>query len=256
MIIGELAALQPTKRFSNRVENYMRYRPSYPDDIVPFLETNLLLQKEQRIVDIGSGTGLFAEILLKKGYGVTCIEPNEEMRKAGEKKLSHYPGFISRQHKAEQTGLRNHTVDLITVAQAFHWMDAVTIRKEFARILKPGGHVVLAYNLRLTNSPFLQEYDQLKKQFAIEKNINDRRSEENIKSFFHPHAMNIQSFPNIQWLDFDALKGQLLSASYIPLPGHTSYDTMISSLVQLFVAHNKNGFVKMEYETKLYWGGL
>lgn len=249
---SELATLQPTKRFSNRVENYVRYRPSYPDAIVPFLESTLHLQNVQRIADIGSGTGLFAEILLKKGYRVTCIEPNEEMRQAAEKKLNHYAGFTSRQHRAEQTGLRSQSVDLITVAQAFHWMEPAAAKKEFERILKPGGHIVIAYNLRLTNTPFLKEYDGLKKQFAIE-NINNRPGEDKIEKFFQPFPMHVESFPNIQSLDFDALKGQLLSASYIPLPGYPSYDTMISSLVQLFVAYNENGFIKMEYETKLYW---
>lgn len=134
-------------------------------------------------------------------------------------------------------------------------MEPGQAKKEFERILKPGGHIVIAYNIRLTNTPFLKEYDSLKKQFAIE-NINNRPGQDKIEKFFQPFAMHVESFPNIQWLDFDALKGQLLSASYIPLPGHPSYDTMISSLVQLFVAYNENGFIKMEYETKLYWGCL
>ena len=250
---SELAALQPTKRFSNRVENYVRYRPSYPGDIVPFLEANLKLKQEHCVADIGSGTGLFAEILLKKGYDVICIEPNEEMRRAAEKKLNQYTGFTSRNDSAEQTGLPGHSVDLITVAQAFHWLNTFAAKKEFERILKPGGHIVIAYNLRLTNTPFLKEYDELKKQFAIEININNRPGKDSLENFFQPYPMNTASFSNIQWLDFDALKGQLLSASYIPLPGHPTYDTMISSLVQLFVAFNENGFIKMQYETKLYW---
>jgi ubiquinone/menaquinone biosynthesis C-methylase UbiE len=253
---SELATLQPTKRFSNRVENYVRYRPSYPDDIVPFLEANLKLKQEHRVADIGSGTGLFAEILLKKGYNVICIEPNEEMRQAAEKKLRQYAGFTSRNHSAEQTGLRSHSVDLITVAQAFHWIDAVAAKKEFERILKPGGHIVIAYNLRLTNTPFLEGYDELKKRFAIEANINNRPGKDSLEKFFQPYPMNMASFSNVQHLDFDSLKGQLLSASYIPLPGHPMYDTMISSLVQLFVAFNENGFIKMQYETKLYWSKL
>src|SRR5580698_6852645 len=124
-MLPDLIALHPTTRFSNRVENYVKYRPSYPDLIVPFLEEHIALRKNQRIADIGSGTGLFSELFLKNGYEVTGIEPNHEMRKAAEAKLAKYPGFTSRDHRAEQTGLRSGSVDLITVAQAFHWMEPV-----------------------------------------------------------------------------------------------------------------------------------
>ena len=133
-----LAALQPTKRFSNRVENYVKYRPSYPAEIIPFFENTLGIRLDMSITDIGSGTGLFSEPLLKKGYRVICLEPNDEMRKAGENYLGHYPGFLSSNQRAEETGLEEGSIDLITVAQAFHWMDPIATKKEFFRILRPG----------------------------------------------------------------------------------------------------------------------
>jgi len=246
----------PLTRFSNRAENYASYRPSYPEAVVPFFEKDLGLKTGQRIADIGSGTGLLSELLLKKGYHVICIEPNMEMRKAGEKRLSHYPGFSSRGRTAESTGLKSHSIDLITVAQAFHWMEPIATKKEFARILKPGGHIVLGWNIRQKNTTFLEEYENLKINFGIDYNTTNRINEETIRKFFNPGSTEIVSFPNIQWLDFDSLKGQLLSSSYIPLPGHPSYDEMISTLVSLFVRHNENGLVKMEYETKLFWNSF
>jgi SAM-dependent methyltransferase len=242
----------PTTRFSNRVENYLKYRPSYPKEAIEFIETEFGLQKEHRVVDIGSGTGLFAELFLQKGYKVVSVEPNAEMRKAAEEKLGKYEGFTSSHHMAEQTGLKSHSVDLITVATAFHWMEPVATKKEFNRILKPGGHIALVWNIRKTDSPFLKAYHELKQQFSTEPRRN-YIDEEVIRAFFAPRDMKTQSFPNVQMLDFDGLKGQLLSSSYIPLPGHQSYGTMISTLVQLFDIYGKNGFVKMEYETKLYW---
>jgi ubiquinone/menaquinone biosynthesis C-methylase UbiE len=255
-MVNELAALSSTKRFSNRVENYVKYRPSYPADIVPFFEHTLGLRTDQRIADIGSGTGLFAELLLQKGFCVTCIEPNIEMRKAAEDKLGHYIGFSSRKHRAEHTGLRSSSADLITVAQAFHWMDPVATKIEFQRILKPGGHIVLAWNIRKTDTPFLIAYDILKQQFSIDQQKPpDRINEDIMRTFMEPDLMKFHSFNNTQFLNFDTLKGQLLSASYIPLPGHESYDAMISALVKLFVDFNENGSVKMDYETMLYYNG-
>jgi ubiquinone/menaquinone biosynthesis C-methylase UbiE len=242
----------PTTRFSNRAENYVKYRPGYPKEIIPFFENELGLTKDARIADIGSGTGLFAEPLLEKGYSVTCIEPNEEMRKAGDVRLNKFTGYKSRLHTAEATGLRSHSVDLITVAQAFHWFDAVGAQKEFQRILKPSGHIVLAWNIRKTDTVFLKDYEGLKERHRLEA-TPDKIDFSKVDAFFAPAAHKKIIFPNLQQLDFDALKGQLLSSSYIPLPGHQSYETMISELVQLFVKFNMNGLVQMNYETVLYY---
>ena len=155
-MIDNLKEMHPTTRFSNRVENYIKYRPGYPDAIIPFLEKSIELKKDFRIADIGSGTGLFSELFLKNGYHVIGVEPNADMRSASEQKLAHYIGFTSKAHQAEKTGFRSHSIDLITVGQAFHWMDPVATKKEFFRILKPGGHVVLAWNLRLKKTAFSQ----------------------------------------------------------------------------------------------------
>jgi SAM-dependent methyltransferase len=254
-MIPELVSMNPTTRFSDRVENYVKYRPSYPTKIISFLEETIGLGKKHRIADIGSGTGLFSELFLIRGYEVIGIEPNESMRRASERRLSRYGGFTSRAHRAEQTGLRNHSVDLITVAQAFHWMEPFPTKKEFARILKPGGHIVLAWNIRLKNSPFMLAYHELKQEFAIEHQVVDQIHQENIQLFYEPAIVREQSFENQQMLDFDALKGQLLSSSYIPLPGHTRYEDMITQLAALFVAYNEKGLVRMNFETKVYFNG-
>jgi SAM-dependent methyltransferase len=249
----DLVTLSPTTRFSNRVENYVKYRPSYPDAIIPFLENKIGLHKGLSIVDVGSGTGLFSELFLKRGYPVTGIEPNNEMRKAGEKRLSHYPDFLSVNSRAEDTGLKNQSTDLITVAQAFHWMEPLATKKEFLRILRPGGHIILAWNLRLKQGPFLEAYESLKQKYGDDYKATKTADEDAIASFFYPMEIRMEPFENMQLLDFDALKGQLLSASYIPLPGHVAYDDMITELAKLFVQHNIKGFIKMEYETKLFY---
>jgi SAM-dependent methyltransferase len=249
---NDLTALHPTTRFSDRVENYVKYRPSYPKEIIAFLEKIYVLSRDKRIADIGSGTGIFSELFLHSGYNVIGIEPNEHMRRSAEIKLANCPGFTSRNHRAEQTGLKSHSVDLITVAQAFHWMEPVQTKKEFLRILKPEGHIVLAWNLRLNHSAFLQEYQALRQKFAIDYKEDKMVDEESIHIFFEPMIVRVHSFQNIQWLDFEALKGQLLSASCIPLPGHPSYYEMINELIGLFIKYNENGFVKMEFETKLF----
>lgn len=242
----------PVSRFSNRAENYMRYRPPYPPEIVPFLEKTMGLRGGHNIADIGSGTGLFAELFLRRGYSVTCIEPDEAMRSTAEKRLSTYTGYRSIQSRSEQTWLANKSVDLITVAHALSWMELELSKKEFDRILKPGGKIVVAGNFRRTHTPFLAAYDGLKKTFR-EEQPNPSEPEELVHAFFTPKVVNTHSFQHTSWHDFDSLKGLLLSSPGIPLPGSPLYETLISGLVQLFVAFNQNGFVHMEYDTRIYW---
>ncbi|MFC0774040.1 class I SAM-dependent methyltransferase [Terrimonas alba] len=158
---------------------------------------------------------------------------------------------------AEATGLRSRSIDLITVAQAFHWMDIEASAKEFRRILKPGGHTVLAWNLQKTDTDFLRLYLDIKERYRIDDAVSPGIEEKKIKGLFTPGGFQKTIFPNVQLLNFDALKGQLLSSSsYIPLPGHPSYETMISTLIQLFIACNENGFIRMEFETTLFSGTL
>jgi len=248
-----LESLHPTSRFSNRVENYVKYRPSYPDTIITFLEETAGLTKTSLIADIGCGTGLFSEKLLQAHYRVIGIEPNEEMRKAAQYKLSGYTDFICKNGCAEKTGLDAGSIDLITVAQAFHWMAPHATKKEFFRILKPGGIVVLAWNVRNKHTPFLKAYDDLQRRFSIERKPSRIVNDHSIRAFYEPRKVYTKKFPNIQELNFESLKGQLLSSSFMPLLGHARYDTMIDQLANIFVRHNARGYVRMEYNTELFW---
>lgn len=242
-----------TSRFSNRAENYARYRPGYPDELFLFIEKSLGLLPSSGIVDIGSGTGLFAGPLLKHGYGVVCIEPNEDMRRAGEERLRKYPAFQSMGSTAEATGLPDQSVDLITIAQTFHWLDPLATRLECKRILKPGGAVLLAWNRQLNKTAFEKKYTAVRHQYRIGEPGPQPIDPVHIAAFFAPETAQYHVFPNTQLLDFEGLKGQLLSKSYIPLPGHELYDAMITDLIKLFVNNNENGLVRIEYETLLYW---
>lgn len=255
-MVSPIKGISSTSRFSNRAENYARFRPGYPDELFTFIEAALDLRSADNIVDIGSGTGLFAEPLLKHGHNVVCLEPNEDMRKAGEERLKKYPSFQSIQSTGEHTGLEDNSVDLITIAQTFHWLDPVAARLECHRILKPHGHVVLAWNRQTNQSEFCKKYTDLRNKYRIGEPGPVQIDPLAINHFFAPQAPITKAFANKQLLDFEGLKGQLLSKSYIPLPGHDLYDAMITELIQLFIANNENGLVTIEYETLVYWGKL
>jgi SAM-dependent methyltransferase len=256
---AESSDTAPTKRFSVRAKYYNRYRPGYPLEIIELLKAECGLNPSSVIADIGSGTGILSEMLLKGGNVVYGVEPNKEMREVAEELLGEYCNFRSVNGSAESTSLEDRSADLITVGHAFHWFDVSKSRVEFSRILKPGGWVVLIWNDRRTDTtPFLRAYEELLLNFGIDyKEVNplnfDYRA---LDRFFGRDGFQIRLFENFQVLDFEGLKGRLLSSSYIPMEGHPNYETMMAELQHIFLEFQKDGKVTFEYDTKLYWGRL
>jgi SAM-dependent methyltransferase len=248
-----LNKLDPTGRFSSRAGNYAKYRPSYPPALIAFLEEHLGLRRGRLVADIGSGTGIFTELLLLKGALVTGVEPNNAMRVAAEQRLSAYERFYSLEGSAEQTGLAGATMDLITVAQAFHWMDPIATKKEFSRILRPGGSIALIWNIRLQHTPFLRAYEDLVLEFGRGYEAANRIDEPALREFFLPARMEFRAFPQSRLMNEEELKGLVLSSSYMPSAGDPRYNDMAYRLEELIATHHENGLVNMEYETKLFY---
>lgn len=250
--------MNPTERFTNRVENYVKYRPSYPNAIVDALVERAGLTNESQIVDVGSGTGISAELFLRRGYAVTGVEPNAAMRGAAETFLAEYPRFTSVAATAETTTLADRSADLIIAGQAFHWFDQGHARTEFARILKPGGWVALIWNERLDATPFLREYDHVIATFGTDYHQvrHETVSPDVVRAFFAPQPVHIDHWPNAQYLDYDGLQGRLLSSSYTPSAGDQRYGPMLVELRRIFDAHEENGQVAILYDTVVYTGQL
>ncbi|MDZ4405394.1 class I SAM-dependent methyltransferase [Prosthecobacter sp.] len=246
----------PEQRFSDRVENYVRYRPRYPQEITTMLQRESGLTPQSVIADIGSGTGISAELFLRAGCTVHAVEPNREMREAAERLLSHHGGFHSVNGSAQATTLPDHSVDLIVAAQAFHWFNTPETRVEFTRILKPAGQVALIWNERkLDATPFLRAYEQLLLTFATDytKVRHENTDAGELRCFFiGPYATH--AFANEQHFDFEGLKGRLLSSSYAPAEGQSRHDEMIVELRHIFDAHQTSGQVCFEYDTRLHVG--
>ena len=199
-IIWQAKAAMPasnaTSRFSDRVDNYIRYRPGYPPQVLETLKSECGLKPEHRIADIASGTGIWTRLLLENGNNVVGVEPNAEMRQAAERLLASFPNFTSVAATAESTTLPDHSLDFVTAAQAAHWFNREQSRQEFMRILKPGGWLVLVWNERLTDStPFLRDYEQLLLTYGTDyQDIRHERTTDAVNEFFDPEA-----FGNSRW---------------------------------------------------------
>ncbi|NOV01046.1 class I SAM-dependent methyltransferase [Paenibacillus planticolens] len=245
------------ERFSNRVDTYVKYRPSYPKEAIDYLYEVIGLHPQAEIADIGAGTGVFSKLLLARGSHVTALEPNKEMREAAAKMLGEESRFSIGSGSAEVTGLPDHSVDAIVCAQSFHWFDRSAAQAEFRRILKPGGKVVLIWNARLTRgSLFLEEYEQLLRTFSTDyKEVNHQNiSPDILLSFFKPGTMQEARFTNGQVFDYEGLSGRLHSSSYCPVPGDPRYEPMMAELRNVFERNEQDGNVFFDYETQVFWG--
>lgn len=245
-------------RFSNRVENYIKYRPDYPSEVVELLRHDCALHSDSVIADIGSGTGKLSEQFLRNGHQVFGIEPNANMREAAEEILSGYERFVSKDGSAEQTGLETATIDFVIAGQAFHWFDQQKAKAEFRRILKPGGWVVLVWNeRRLDSTPFLRAYEDLLLCFGTDyQQVRHENITNGLAEFFAPGHLNTAKFENAQHFNFEGLRGRLLSSSYAPAPDHPQFVPMMEALRQLFDEHAAGGTVAFEYDTSVYYGRL
>ncbi|MEO8956212.1 MAG: class I SAM-dependent methyltransferase [Ktedonobacteraceae bacterium] len=273
---------EPGPRFSRRVEHYLKYRPHYPQTIIEVLKRECHLTQHSLIADIGAGTGMLSVVFLTNGNRVFGIEPDPEMRAAAEYVLRKYPTFMSIAATAEATSLAEHSVDVVTAGQAFHWFDRERARKEFARILVPRGWVVLVWNRQRTEgTPFLVALEQFWQTYLTREGLQavatdqdltlllqetnpvyrwrldtGRTSQELIAPFFGSDGFAMQTFENPQVYDFEGLKGRVLSGGSAPQADHPRYAQMLEALEAIFQMHQVNGNVTIEYETQVWYGQL
>lgn len=244
-------------RFSDRVADYVKYRPGYPAEVVETLRNRCGLSPSSVIADVGSGPGNLARLLLENGNEIFAVEPNAQMRAAGQELLGDNPNYHSVGGTAEETHLSDSSIDFVTAAQAFHWFDWVRAKREFLRILRTGGWVVLLWNERLIDTTaFLREYEELLLKYATDYTaVRHERSYDHVDSFFGGRYEQAE-FDNCQLVDFDGLRGRLLSSSYIPSATDPRGEPMLRELRQLFDKHQRDGHVSIDYRVKMFFGQL
>ncbi len=249
----------PTERFSDRVDNYVRYRPDYPPALLDWLQRELAVDTGWRVADIGAGTGISSRLLLEGGYQVITVEPNAPMRAAAERDLAAYAGFRAVDGRADATGLAAASIDLITVAQAFHWFDEQTTRGEFARILRPDGLAAIWWNSRrLVGTPFLEGYEALLRAWGTDyESVAERYPDDSqMRAWFADGYRAGARFAHCQQLDFEGLRGRLMSSSYVPPAGHPNHQPMLQALRELFDACAVQGRISFDYDTRIFAGHL
>ncbi len=254
------ADLDPKERFTDRVEDYVKYRPGYPRAILDFLEGEVGLTRQTIVADVGSGPGNLSLLFLDQGNLVYGVEPNPAMRAAAERRLAGYANFISIDGSAEATGLPGNSVDLVTAGQAFHWFDAGLARREFRRILRPGGFVALVWNDWSGRPvPFMQAYEALVSRFGLDYQAvkhGNASGPERIAAFFAAGSFVEVHYDSHQLVDLDGLRGRLMSASYAPKRDHPNYEPMMAELERIFELFRVGGKVRFAYDTVVFAGRI
>lgn len=251
----ENRTLSTSERFSNRVANYVKYRPGYPPEVLQLFRDEMGLTPGSVIADIGSGTGLSAKLFLENGNTVFGIEPNAAMRAAAEEFLAEFPNFRSTDGTSEHTTLPDASIDIVIAAQAFHWFRPDETRLEFKRILKPVGFVALIWNERqLDSTPFLRDYEKLLLKYAKDYlEVRHEKVNEELLSAFFKADFRRATFANVQAFDFAGIKGRMLSSSYMPSEGDEDYLPMVKELETLFAKHNESGKIEVFYDTNIFY---
>ena len=250
------ALRNPTDRFTDRVEDYVRHRPGYPDDVLHLLAREAGLTPAAVVADVGAGTGISSELFLRFGCTVFAVEPNSAMRQAAEAWLAGRPHYHSITGTAEATGLPDRSVDYVVAGQAAHWFDLPAAAREFARILRDPGWVVLLWNTRKTDAtPFLRAYEALLVQYGTDYRqvVHTNFDRAALRPLF-ADGNEYRALPNAQEFDLPGLKGRLLSSSYVPPPGHPSHAPLMAAAERLFDEHQENGRVRMDYDCEVYFG--
>jgi SAM-dependent methyltransferase len=250
----------PTTRFSDRVESYVRARPGYPAAVLDAIEADTGLTAPLSVADVGSGPGIFTRLLLEKGHTVYAVEPNAPMRQAAEKASGDVPRFHSVDGRAEATTLPDGSVDLVTTAQAFHWFDIDLTRQEWRRILRPPHWAALLWNDRRSDDEgFGSAYEAFLREWGGAEYLRVRGSWDvggSLDRFFGPRGRREQTLANAQRLDREALEGRLLSSSYLPGPDDPRHVAMLEAARGLFEKYQAGGAVTLAYDVRVYVGRM
>lgn len=251
--------LHSTERFSDRVADYVRYRPDYPTAMLDWLHREQGVTSTWKVADVGAGTGISCKLFLDAGFDVTAVEPNTAMRNAALAWLGNNPRFRAVDGAADATHLPDGSIDLVTVAQAFHWFDPDSTRREFARVLHRGGLAAIFWNSRrLTGTLFLEGYEALLRRYGTDyTSVAERYADDDsMRAWFGAGWRGTTRFEHKQSLDFDALRGRLMSSSYAPKEGHPQHDSMIAALRALFERCQRDGRISFDYDTRIIVGSL
>ena len=244
-------------KFNGKANVYAQYRPTYPEEYLEYLAAECGLHPGIDAADIGSGTGILTRQLLARETRVFAVEPNRDMRRVAEAGLSKYSGFVSVNAAAEHTGLADQSIDLITVAQAFHWFDMEQFQMECRRILRSGARAALVWNSRDETSVLVNELGEVCRKFCPEYagfSGGIEKTPEIYQQFFREGTCEYRVFRNDLSYDKESFVGRIMSASYSLKESDPKYQDFVDALLLLFDKYSYADRIIIPNLTRSYVG--
>lgn len=226
--------LDPKGRFTARAADYAAHRPSYPAAAIDAILAGLGDPRALTVADLGAGTGIMARLLADRGARVVAVEPNRAMRDHA----APHPSIAWVDATAEATTLASRSVDLVVVAQAFHWFHLARAVAEIRRILVPRGRLAIVYNERATGHPVADGYERLVQAASVLPVGRLRIGPKFPDLLAGAGLLGVReaTFPSGQRLDVDGFVGRARSASYVPKDG-AAWAALEAALRTLHAAH-------------------
>lgn len=245
-------------KFNHLADIYEKYRPSYPEEYIKDIIIKCYLDSESLVADIGAGTGILTRQLLHNHLKVVGVEPNLDMRKVL-KKLETNKNFKAIEGTAEHTNLEDNSIDLIVVAQAFHWFDKEKFKKECKRILKPNGKVWILWNQLDETKEIVKEQKRIDDEYTnrfqeVNGILDANKKEEQIQGFFQCNIYEKKVVDNPLENDKERFIGANLSKSYSLKKENPNYDNYIEAFGQIFDRYSENGKIMIPNKTYGYLG--
>ena len=233
-----------TSRFDGKGEIYAKARPKYAAELFGYLKNTMNIGAGSVFADVGSGTEIFAEQLLECGYKVFAVEPNGDMRKKAEEKLSRNENFVSVSGSDRNMNLPDKSVDIVSAAQAFHWFDAEAFGMECARVLKPGGRVMLVYNFRDEEAPCTKALAKLRHKYSPEfRGFSNGVSGEACAAL-SVGEISVFGADNTQIYDRRVCTARVLSSPYSPKETDAGYTEYLREIHEIFDTFSRDGLIR------------
>jgi SAM-dependent methyltransferase len=235
-------------------ERYERARPHYPDEAVDHLCAVLGVGPGRRVLDLAAGTGKLTLALVTQGAEVIAVEPVGEMR---ERLAGALPGIRVLAGTAEAIPLDPAAVDVVTVAQAFHWFDGPAAIREIHRVLRPGGRLGLLWNVMDQTVPWVE---RLQERIHRHRGANPwytghgwRRAFDDAPEF---SPLRHRAFRNVQLVDRAGLLDRIASISFIATLDPPAREAVFADALDILAADGlpgPDGRFEIPYVTDVFW---
>ena len=242
------------KGFQSASDAYERGRPEYPQEAVTAFQQALGITPQSFLVDLGAGTGKFTRLLVDSQARILGIEPVEAMR---EKFASILPQIDILSGTAESMPLADQSVDVLVVAQAFHWFNGPVALAEIHRVLKKGGRLGLIWNARDESVDWFRQltmiYDEYENGAPQYRHGRWKAAFETTQLFTQLKAAH---FPYRQRGNVQTVVDRILSISFIaalPPEIQAQVEQRVRNLLETHPLTRNRLEFEIPYQTDIFW---